>query len=197
MIALCYMPVCMDVFFDFRHDFVLIFCRTNASWRRKAPMKSHPTDVCIGGGEADLLWSWKQNGLFCEQDGLFCEISFSFYKNTYFYFNILPLIVWFFEFLICVLRLRLNFYRLRIKKGSIVVPVAFCVSVSCRDDVFLCAWHAFGMKILICVVCFSDPVIFSFVFCIYRRMVGYLRPYFCSFRWILRIILRLRPCIWV
>ena len=25
MIALCYMPVCMDVFFDFRHDFVLIF----------------------------------------------------------------------------------------------------------------------------------------------------------------------------
>ena len=49
--------------------------------------------------------------------------------------------------------------------------MAFCVSVSCRDDVFLCALHTFGMKILICVVCFSDPVIFSFVFCIYRRMV--------------------------
>lgn len=48
--------------------------------------------------------------------------------------------------------------------------MAFCVSVSCRDDVFLCAWRTFRMKILICVVCFPDPVIFSSVFCIYRRM---------------------------
>ena len=111
-------------------------------WKVIRPMSA------LGGGEADLLWSWKQNGLFCEQDGLFCEISFSFYKNTYFYFNILPLIVWFSEFSICVLRLRLIFIRFRIKKGSIVVSVAFCVSVSCGDDVFLCAWRAFGMKIL-------------------------------------------------
>lgn len=83
MIALCYMPVCKMCFLILGTTSYWFFAeRMRADgeklrWKVIRPMSAL-------GGEADLLWSWKQNGLFCEQDGLFCEISFSFYKNTYF-----------------------------------------------------------------------------------------------------------------
>ena len=92
------------------------------------------------------------------------------------------MIVGFSEFSICVLRLRLNFYRLRIKKGSIVVSGGvLCLCVLWRRRIFVRLTRFRDENIYLCGLFFGSGDIFFRFLHISSYGLGYLRPCFARF----------------